>query len=133
MLLRINMFRKKHLLQFAILIFANVVFSPLHAQVPDSARKWNILECFQYAAEHNILISTLRLNELSAKQNLYASQGLKIPSLSGSISNNFNNANNSSGNDGLVDQLSNSGTYSVNSSITLWNVHPKHRRWEIAA
>ncbi len=121
MVLQVNLFRKKHLMQFAILIFANTVFNPLHAQVSDSARKWSIPECFQYAIDHNIQISTLRFREQSAQQDLYAAKGVKIPALSASVSNTFNNANNSSGNGGLVNQLSNNGSYSVNSSIVLWN------------
>ncbi len=111
----------KDLMQYVILVFAIAVFTPLQAQVSDTARKWSIRECFQYATEHNIQISTLRLNEQSAQQDLSAAKGAKIPSLSGSVSNNFNNANNSSGNSGLVNQLTSSGSYSANSSILLWN------------
>jgi outer membrane protein len=119
----INKFRKKHLMQVAILFFIHTFFSPLFGQFSDSVRKWTIQDCFQYAAEHNIQINRLRLGELSAQQDLYASKGLKFPGLSGSVSNNFNEANNSSGNGGFVNQITSNGSYSVNSSVVLWNDH----------
>jgi outer membrane protein len=46
---------------------------------------------------------------------------LKIPSLSAAVSNSFNNANNSNGTGGLINQLTNSGSYAVNSGIVLWS------------
>ena len=104
------------------LFFASAILSDVHAQVSDTAKKWSIQDCFQYATEHNIQISTLRLNERSVLQDLYAAKAVKIPSLSGSVSNTFNNANNiESGNGNLVNQLTSSGNYTLNSSIVLWN------------
>jgi outer membrane protein len=98
-----------------------ILCSTAEAQVTDSAKAWTISDCFKYASEHNIQINTLRLNEQSTYQDLWASKGLKIPSLSASVSNSFNNANNSNGSGSLVNQLTNSGSYSVNSGIVLWN------------
>lgn len=112
----------KHLKNYFFLLFAIIIFNSLRAQVSDSARKWTIQECFQYATDHNIQISTLRLNQQTALQDLSAAKGVRIPSLSGSVGNTFNNANNNAyGNGKLVNQLSSNGTYSVNSSIVLWN------------
>jgi len=97
-------------------------FHLVYSQSSDTTKKWNIADCFQYATDHNIQISTLRLNELSSEQDLYAAQGARIPSLSASIGNTFNNSNNDvSGNGDLTNQLSTSGTYSLNSFIVLWN------------
>src|SRR5665647_3096909 len=112
----------KHLRRYAFLVFAIAIFAPIHAQVSDTAKKWSIQDCFQYATEHNIQISTLRLNERSVLQDLYAAKAVKIPSLSGSVGNTFNNANNPNGNDNhLVNQLTSIGNYTLYSSIVLWN------------
>jgi len=112
----------KKLIEYICFVFVIVVFNPLHAQVSDSAKKWNIQECYQYATDHNIQISTLRLNEQTSLQDLSAAKGVRIPSLSGSVGNTFNNANNNAyGTGKLINQLSSTGTYSVNSSIVLWN------------
>jgi outer membrane protein len=95
---------------------------PVYGQVSDTAKKWTIQDCFQYASAHNIQINSFRLNQQSAEQDLLASKGAKIPSLSASVGNNFNNGNNRPLNNGsLVNQLTTSGSYSVNSSVVLWN------------
>lgn len=111
--------KKKILLTLSLV--TSLFFNEVKAQTTNTARPWNIEDCFKYASEHNIQISTLRLSEQSAMQDLWASKGLKIPGLSVSVSNSFNNANNSDGSGGLVNQLSSSGSYSVNSGIVLWN------------
>src|SRR5665647_1144439 len=112
----------KHLRRYAFLVFAIAIFAPIHAQVSDTAKKWSIQDCFQYATEHNIQISTLRLNEQFALQDLSAAKAVKIPGLSGSVSSSFIDANNiESGNGKLVNQLTRSGNYALNSSIVLWN------------
>ncbi|HYM95192.1 MAG TPA: TolC family protein [Chitinophagaceae bacterium] len=110
----------KKIIVYLFLIFLKSVFTEAGAQITDTMRGWTISECFKYATEHNIQISTLRLNELSSLQDLTAAKAVKIPSLSGSVSNSFNNANNNA-NGSLVNQLTTSGSYSVNSSIILWN------------
>lgn len=108
----------KYSLQFLFLFSS--IYNNCTAQ--DSTRQWNIQACFQYAIEHNIQITTLRLSEQSAQQDLIAAKGVKIPSLSASVGNTFHNSNNNvSGNTNLVNQFASSGSYSVNSSIVLWN------------
>jgi len=112
----------KYPVKYMFLFFASAILSDVHAQVSDTAKKWSIQDCFQYATEHNIQISTLRLNERSVLQDLYAAKAVKIPGLSGSVSSSFIDANNiESGNGNLVNQLTGSGNYTLNSSIVLWN------------
>ena len=108
--------------KYIALFFAIATFNFAHAQVSDTERKWTISECLQYATEHNIQISTLRLNEQSVQQELSAARAVKIPDLSASASNTFNNAKNTSGTDNrFVNQLISSGNYTLNSAIILWN------------
>lgn len=112
----------KQLLQYVLIFFANILFNAAWAQVNDSTEIWNIQDCFRYAIEHNIQINTLRLNEQSSLQDFSAARAMKIPGLSASLTNSFNNTNNrNSGNEKLVNQLTGSGNYSLNSSIVLWN------------
>jgi outer membrane protein len=92
------------------------------AQDKDGGRLWSLDDCFKYANEHNIQINTLRLNAQAAEQDLIAAKGTKTPSLYGTLTNAFTNANNSVSGDGhLVNQLTSSGAYSVNSSIVILN------------
>jgi outer membrane protein len=114
----------KHLTLYLLSLSVVVIFNPIRAQVSDSMRKWSIEECFQYATEHNIAINTLKLKEQSSQQDLIASRGNQIPSLSASANNNFNNSKTDvSGNGNLSNQLTSSGNYTVNSSVILWNDH----------
>lgn len=109
--------------QFILFIlFAFLAFTSIKAgaQGKDTLR-WNLSECFNYAGEHNIQINTLLLNEQSAKQDWLAARASRIPGLTASVSNTFNNGNNSNGNGGLVNQLSSNGAYSLNSAVTIWN------------
>lgn len=86
------------------------------------SKQWTLQDCIQYATEHNIQINTLRLNQQKASQDAWSAKGARIPSLSGSVGNSINNGFLTTGNgSGITDQLSNNGTYSLNSTITLWN------------
>jgi outer membrane protein len=117
----LNAFLRNMLNRYLFLFFAIFIFETASSQIADSIKKWNIQQCIQYASEHNIQISTLRLSEQSSLQDLSAAKGFKIPSLSGSVSNAFNHANNKTTTGELVNQLTSSGSYSINSSIVLWN------------
>lgn len=86
------------------------------------SKQWTLQDCIQYATEHNIQINTLRLNQQKASQDAWSAKGARIPSLSGSVGNSINNGFLTTGNgSGITDQLSNNGTYGLNSTITLWN------------
>jgi outer membrane protein len=55
----------KQLSKFAFIFFAILSYNYANAQFNGNERKWSINDCFRYAEEHNIQISTLRLNEQS--------------------------------------------------------------------
>ena len=112
----------KYSLPYILLCVAVTLLQPVRAQHADTAHQWNIQQCFAYATEHNIQISTLRLSELYAQQDLSLAGGARLPGVYASIANNFTNANNNAaGNGSLVNQLNSVATYSVNASIVLWN------------
>lgn len=107
---------------YILFLFMDCFFKQAIGQSGSNGKLWSITDCFAYAQEHNIQVNTLRLNEQSAQQDLWAAKGLKIPSLSASVSNDFENANNPLGGNGhLVNQLTSSSVYTINSSIVLWN------------
>ena len=110
----------KTLIAYLLLVYGTSFSGTVFAQAADSIKPWSIADCFRYATEHNIEISTLRLDELSSMQDLSAAKAARIPGVSGSVTNLFNHANNNV-NGELVPQLTTSGTYSVNSSLVLWN------------
>jgi outer membrane protein len=112
----------KYLLVYLIIILVLSNFNTVKAQPVKVIKQWNIEQCIAYAAAHNIQITTLRLNQLYVAQDLYLSKGAKIPGVNGTAGNTFNNANNdAAGNGHLVNQLSSTASYAVNTSIVLWN------------
>lgn len=114
----------KHLSLYLFCFLTVVIYNPIHAQVFDAKPKWSIEECFKYAAEHNIEVNALKLTEQSSVQDVYAAKGSKIPSLSASAGNFFTNGKNDiAGNGNFQNQLTSGGTYSVNSSVVLWNAN----------
>ena len=112
---------KRHLI-FTFLFSAIVPFYHAAAQNKGKENNWSLSDCFRYAEQHNIEVSTLRLTEQSSLQDLEASRAERAPSLAATVGNTFNNANNNVGGNGrLLNQLTNSGNYTLNSSIILWN------------
>jgi outer membrane protein len=112
----------KLLMRYFLLLCALVMSTCIHAQVSDSARKWSIEDCFKYAADHNIQVNSLRLDEQYSEQDLEAAKGVKIPGLSASVNKTFENSNTNTARDGnSLKQLTSNGNYTLNSSIVLWN------------
>ncbi len=112
--------RKIIILVFAIIMV--LIKGSVCAQDITRAKNWTISDCIKYATDHNIQINTLRLDKQLSEQDLRVAWGSKTPSLSATLTNSFKNANNTaSANSGLVNQLTTSGTYSLNSSVVLWN------------
>lgn len=111
----------KQLPRYICLVPAILIITFLEAQLTGTVKKWSLEDCFKYAAAHNIQVSSLRYNQQSSAQDLVAARGARIPGLSASVSNSFNNANNTGRNGGLVNQLTSGGSYAISSSIVLWN------------
>ncbi len=95
--------------------------------------KWDLVKCIDYAKKNNIQINSLRLSQQISQQELLLSKAGRLPNLSVSASQNFEHLNNSGRNSiSQVDSngvaINNrgssfvaSGSYGLNSSITLYN------------
>jgi len=86
--------------------------------------KWDIQKCIEYAKQHNIQINSLRLSQKISEQESLLSQAARLPDLSASASQNFthvNSNNNGSTNGSGRSGFGASGSYGVNSSVTLYN------------
>lgn len=112
-------------LYWKLLLTGIILSDQLNAQPNNTAQPWSLDDCIRYATEHNIQINTLRLDQQTTAQNLEAARGAQLPSLSATVSNTFDHANNNAGTNGggLVNQLTSNGTYSLNAGVTLWNDH----------
>jgi len=118
----LKMATKKTLIGFA---FACVfTIAGLHAQQvsPTAGIKWTLQECIEHAKQRNIEINTYRLSQQSAQQDLMASKASKLPNLTGTAGQTVSNGKNFNSNTGSIQNQTNvAGSYSVNSSITLYN------------
>jgi outer membrane protein len=89
---------------------------------------WDLVKCIEYAKQNNIQINSLRLSQQTSQQQYLLAKAARLPNLSGSATQNFEHANNRSN---VVDNNGNiitgrsdftaSGSYNVNSSVTLYN------------
>jgi outer membrane protein len=92
--------------------------------------RWNLTQCIEYAKKNNIQINSLRLSKQTSQQEYLLAKAGRLPSLSGSASQNFVHQNRR-GNVSIVNGstvvtgggsgVTSSGQYSLNSSVTLFN------------
>jgi outer membrane protein len=114
---------KTRFLTFIILIF----LCPFSILAQDTARQnlpiqWTLEDCINYAKKNNIQVNSLKLSERSSEEDLLQSKAAKLPSVSGSISQNLVNSKNANpvvG--GFQTQANFSSGYGVSSSLILYN------------
>jgi outer membrane protein len=121
---------KRKIIISLILLFAG--FNYLYAQDSTLIGKtinWDLVKCIDYAKKNNIQINSLRLSALTSQQQYLLAKASRLPNLSGSASQNFEHANKNGGSSnnnsftsgGTGSGLTASGSYSLNSSVTLYN------------
>src|SRR5580704_12194711 len=88
---------------------------------------WDLVKCIDYAKKNNIQINTLRLSQLTSQQQYLLAKAARLPDLSGSATQDFGHANTNGRNGGIGinggsgSGFTASGSYSLNSSVTLYN------------
>ena len=78
-----------------ILVLTGFFPALLHAQdstLQNLPAQWSLQDCIEYAKQHNIQISTLKLNTSAAQEDLLQAQAAKLPNLSGTLSQNLVNS-----------------------------------------
>jgi outer membrane protein len=83
--------------------------------------KWDLQTCLDYAKKNNIQLNSLRLTELTSEQAYLLSKAARLPNLSASLgqtATHSKNANPVVG--GFQTQSTLAGSYSLNSSVTLY-------------
>lgn len=107
-----------------------VIILALGMVYPVSARKWTLRECIDYALQNNITLQKSTLTKLSAQEDVLQSQSALLPSLSASTNQNVSyrpwpEKGRATVQNGFVEQSVDkvyyNGSYSLNSSWTVWN------------
>ena len=94
----------------------------LKAQQPEQAKKWSLTDCIDYALQQNIDVRGSELSNQSSEVNVQQAKNEKLPSVSGSVSKNFNWGNSTNTTTGAKSfRGSNSTDYAINSSISVYN------------
>lgn len=102
-----------------IFLFSGILVS---AQDSDTTKTWNLNDCIDYALNQNIQVRKSNLVNLSNQVNAEQAQAQKLPSLNASVRQNFSWANTADATTGEEKFTgSNSSSYSVNSSMVLYN------------
>ncbi|CAN5404319.1 TolC family protein [soil metagenome] len=85
--------------------------------------KWDLVKCIDYAKKNNIRINSLRLAQLTSQQEYLLAKASRLPNLSGSATQDFAHANTNNGNNSVRSSpgFTASGSYGLNSSVTLYN------------
>lgn len=79
--------------------------------------KWDLQACLDYAMKNNIQLNSLRLSKKTGEQDLLLSKAARLPNLTGSATQNIAGSRNAE----LTYGVHPSGSYSLNSNVTLFN------------
>src|ERR1700710_2479778 len=82
-----------------IILLILMLFSVQHLFAQDSTLmcttiQWNLVQCIEYAKKNNIQINSLRLSQLTSQQEYLLAKAARLPSLSGSATQNFEHSRN---------------------------------------
>ncbi|MCG6188524.1 TolC family protein [Maribellus maritimus] len=100
------------------------ILSPfiLKAQQTETPESWSLTDCIDYALEQNIQVRQSILANLSDKVNKKQAKANKLPSVNASVRQNFSWSNSEDFTTGSSEFTGNNSTsYSVSSSLTLYN------------
>ncbi len=120
---------KRKIIISLILLFAGFHLHAQDSTLIGSAINWDLVKCIDYAKKNNIQINSLRLSALTSQQQYLLAKASRLPNLSGSASQNFtehananggNNNNNNAASGANGSGFTASGSYSLNSSVTLY-------------
>jgi len=103
-----------------VLIFSLGILWTGSAIMAQQARTWTLEECISYALEQNISVRKSNLSNQSFAYYAEQAKAQRLPSLNGSVSQNFNWSKGvASGESGFSG--SNASSYSLNSGVALFN------------
>lgn len=89
--------------------------------IAQDAKKWTLRECIDYAIANNIEVKQSEINVKSTREDLMQAKASKLPSLGFSSAQNFTAQKNENSNGDFISKGSYSGSYALNTSITLYN------------
>jgi outer membrane protein len=124
----------KHILPLIMVFAFSGILRAQDSTLIGKTIRWDLVKCIDYAKKNNIQINGLRISQQISQQEYLLSKASRLPSLSGTLSQNFEHLNNGGRNNGFTQVDSNgtvlnnrgssfiaSGSYGLNSQVTLYN------------
>jgi outer membrane protein len=123
------MFYKKANILLILSLFCCFASKAQDSTLVNKSIKWGLVQCIEYAKRNNIQINSLRLSQLTSQQEYLLARAARLPSLSGSATQNFEHSKSQNSRvdaNGYVIGGGGSGftalgSYGLNSSVTLYN------------
>lgn len=97
-----------------VLVVLVIINKPLFAQ-DKQTQTWDLNQCLNYAVEHSIQVKKKQLEVASSESSLYKVKSERLPNLSASVSESFNNAKGTNSWD-----MSNGTSADLSSSLSLY-------------
>lgn len=110
--------KRKGLYRFIVILIC--IFASTSQQVV-SAEAWTLRSCIEYARQHNIQVQKSQVTAASYQADLLQSKAAFFPSLNGSVSQQFSNAQVLKSNGDYSYSGTLSGSYTLNASLTVYN------------
>ncbi|HPD95119.1 MAG TPA: TolC family protein [Tenuifilaceae bacterium] len=110
---------KTLLIRTILVVGTTSLFYPAFSQ-ENTATEWDLNKCINYALEHNIQVNSKKLDVETQKVNLNQSKSDRLPNVSASVSENFNNSKKITNNTYGAWDPNTSTAFSVSSSLTLF-------------
>ncbi len=93
----------------------------INVAVAQEGKKWTLRECIDYAITNNIEVKQSKISVNTSREDLMQAKASKLPSLGFSSAQNFSAQKNENSNGDFVSKGSYTGSYALNTSITLYN------------
>src|ERR1700744_1112488 len=115
------LYNRKNITLLLLLLFACFKLQAQDSTLVGQSIKWDLVKCIDYAKKNNIQINSTRLNQKTSQQEYLLAKAGRLPDLSASASQTFAHGNNVTNYNGTIGSgFTSSGSYGVNSNITLF-------------
>jgi outer membrane protein len=104
-----------------LLVTVGIFFSAVNPGYTQNTKKWTLQECISYALENNIEILGSEVSVKSTREDLLQAKSAILPNLNFSSNQGFSNQKIQSNNGEFKANGAYSGSYSLNSGVTLYN------------
>jgi len=114
--------KSRYIITLVLLLLSCIKLQAQDSTLVGTTIKWDLLKCIDYAKKNNIQINSIRLNQQTSQQQYLLARASRLPNLAASASQSFAHGNNVTSYNGTTGSgFTSSGSYGLNSNVTLFN------------